>query len=145
MFADAIKLSTPLPPYNENTMSRRSKLKRNEACPCLSGEKFKNCCSGKIDWETIIQKGFDYRPFLSVRGRNLQFVNRIAEALQFGTLGKARNLKDYKAAFTADAVRKTHEGLMELWPPNIDIGAALKRQPNDVSGLYIGDYGLSSP
>src|SRR5258706_5019077 len=25
--------------------------------------------------------------------------------------------------------------------PNIDIRAALKRQPNDVSGLYIGDYG----
>jgi hypothetical protein len=72
-------------PYNENTMSRRSKLKRNEPCPCLSGEKFKNCCSGKIDWETIVQKGLDYRPFLSVRGRNLQFVDRIAEALQFAS------------------------------------------------------------
>lgn len=30
---------------------------------------------------------------------------------------------------------------MDLWPPNIDIVAALKRQPHDVSGLYIGDYG----
>ncbi len=122
-------------------MSRQSKLKRNEPCPCLSGAKFKSCCSGKIDWETIIQQGRDYRPYLSVRGRNLHFVNRIADALQFGTLGKARSLKDYKAAFTADAVRKIHEALMDLWPPDIDIVAALKRQPNDVSGLYIGDYG----
>jgi hypothetical protein len=136
-----IKALTPSPAYNENTMSRQSKLKRNEPCPCLSGEKFKTCCSGKIDWETIIQKGIDYRPYLSVRGRNLQFVNRIAEALQLGTLGKSRSLKDYKAAFTADAVRKIHEALMDLWPPNIDIVAALKRLPNDVSGLYIGDYG----
>jgi hypothetical protein len=122
-------------------MSRQSKIKRNEPCPCLSGEKFKSCCSGKIDWEMIIQKGLNYRPFLSVRGRNLQFVSRIAEALQFGTLGKARSLKDYKAAFTADAVQKIHEALMDLWPPDIDIVAALKRQPNNVSGLYIGDYG----
>src|SRR5260370_10205991 len=30
---------------------------------------------------------------------------------------------------------------MDLWPPNIDIVAALKRLPNDGSGLYIGDYG----
>jgi hypothetical protein len=76
-----------------------------------------------------------------VRGRNLHFINRIADALQFGTLGKAQGWKDYKAAFTADAVRKIHEALMDLWPPDIDIVAALERQPNDVSGLYIRDYG----
>lgn len=122
-------------------MSRRSKIGRNDPCPCLIGEKYKNCCYGKVDWEAIIQKGLDYRPFLSVRGRNLHFVNRIADALQLGKLGKARSLKDYKAAFTADAVRKIHEALMDLWPPDIDIVAALKRQPSDVSGLYIGDYG----
>lgn len=122
-------------------MSRRSKLGRNDLCPCLSGAKFKSCCSGKIDWETIIQEDRDCRPYLSVRGRNLHFINRIADVLQVGTIGKARGLKDYKAAFTADAVRKIHEALMNLWPPDIDIVAALKRQPNDVSGLYIGDYG----
>jgi hypothetical protein len=122
-------------------MSRQTKINRNDPCPCLGGEKFKKCCSGKIDWEAIIQHGRDYRPYLSVRGRNLHFINRIADALQLGTIGKARSLKDYKAAFTADAVRKIHEALTDLWPPNIDIASALKRQPNDVSGLYIGDYG----
>ncbi len=122
-------------------MSRKSKLGRNEPCPCLSGEKFKNCCSGKIDWESIILKGLDQRPYLSVRGRNLLFVTRIAEVLQFGALRKSLSLKDYKAAFTAGAVRQIHEAIIDLWPPNIDIVAALKRQPSGVSGLYIGDYG----
>lgn len=88
-----------------------------------------------------MQKGHDYRPFLSVRGRNLQFAGRIADALQFGTLGKARSLKDYKGAFTGEAVRKIHEALMDLWPRDMDIVGALGRQEADVSGLYIGDYG----
>ena len=122
-------------------MSRKSKLGRNESCPCLSGEKFKCCCSGKIDWGSIIQKGLDQRPYLSVRGRNLLFVTRIAEVLQFGVLRKSLSLKDYKAAFTAVAVRQIHEAIMDLWPPKLDIVAALKRQPSGVSGLYIGDYG----
>src|ERR1700687_2961691 len=100
-------------------MSPRLKIGRNELCPCLTGEKYKTCCYGKVDWEAIMQQGHDYRPFLSVRGRNLQFVSRIAEALQFGTLGKARSLKDYKAAFTGEAVRKIHEALMDLWPRDI--------------------------
>jgi hypothetical protein len=122
-------------------MSRRSKIKRNEPCPCLSGEKFKSCCSGKVDWEALIQQSRDYRPHLSLRGRNLYFVDRISEALQLDTLGKPRSLKDYKAAFTADAVRKIHEAVMDAWPPDIDIAKALRQPPGDVSGLYIGDYG----
>ena len=122
-------------------MSRISKVKPNEPCPCLSGEKFKRCCSGKIDWEAIIQsETADVRPYLSVRGRNLNFVARISEALQFDKLGKSGSLKQYKAAFTAKAVRQIHEALIELWPPNINLGAALQREQGDVSGLYIGDY-----
>jgi|SRR5579859_377365 len=122
-------------------ISRQIKIRRNDPCPCLGGEKFKKCCSGKVDWESLLQHGRDYRPYLSVRGRNLQFVNKISDALQLDKLGKAQSLKDYKRAFTADAVRKIHEALIDLWPPDMDVLAALKRQPSDVSGLYIGDYG----
>jgi hypothetical protein len=121
-------------------MSRQSKIKRNAPCPCMSGKKFKTCCCGRVDWEAIIQQGRDYRPYLSVRGRNLYFANRISDALKLNTLGKARSLKDYKAAFTADAVRKIHEAIMEVWPPDIDISEVLKRPAGEVSGLYIGDY-----
>jgi AraC-like DNA-binding protein len=122
-------------------MSRRSKIKRNDPCPCLSGKKFKICCLGKVDWDAINQQGRDYIPYLSVRGRNLYFAGRISDALQLDTLGKTSGLKDYKAAFTSDAVRKIHEAVMDAWPPDIDIANALKPSSTDVSGLYIGDYG----
>jgi len=115
-------------------------MSRNDPCPCWTGKKFKNCCCGKIDWESIIREGRDYRPYLSVRGRNLYFTNRISDALQLNAPGTIRSLKDYKAAFTTDAVRKIHEAAMEVWPPNIDIFEVLRRPSGDVSGLYIGDY-----
>lgn len=122
-------------------MSPWSKIGRNEACPCLSGEKFKNCCSGIVDWDSVIRDGRDRRPYLSVRGRNLLFLEQVSGALQLDKLGKAGTLKQYKAAFTTEAVRKIHEAVLYLWPPNLDIVAALKRVSADVSGLYIGDYG----
>lgn len=122
-------------------MARQSKINRNDPCPCLSGKKFKTCCSGRVPWDSIVQGGGNHLDHLSIRGRNLYFTTRISEALQLNTLGKTRSLKDYKAAFTADAVRKIHEAIVEVWPPNIDILEVLKRPAGDVSGLYIGDYG----
>ena len=122
-------------------MSRRTKIKRNDPCPCLSGKKFKSCCLGKTDWEAINEQGGDCRPYLSVRGRNLYFASCITDVLQLNTLGKTQTLKDYKAAFTSEAVRKIHEAVMDIWPPDIDIAKALKPSSGDVSGLYIGDYG----
>jgi hypothetical protein len=121
-------------------MSRRSKINRNDPCPCLSGKKFKKCCFGKVDWETIIGEGRDCRPYFSIRGRNLFFTTQISEALQLNATGKIRGLKDYKAAFTTGAVRKIYEAVMRAWPPNIDIFEVLRRVSGDVSGLYIGDY-----
>ncbi len=79
-------------------------------------------------------------PYLSIRGRNILFVNKIAEALQMDSGPGPRSLKDCKAAFTADAVVKIHEALMEVWPPNIDIHNVLRNSATDLSGLYIGDY-----
>lgn len=122
-------------------MSPRLKIGRNETCPCLSGEKFKSCCSGIVDWDSVIRDGRDRRPYLSVRGRNLLFLEQISGALQLDKLGQAGALRQYKAAFTRDAVRKIHEALLYLWPPNLDIVAALRKSSKDVSGLYIGDYG----
>ena len=121
-------------------MPDRSKIGRNDPCPCQSGKKFKHCCSGKVDWDTINQRGLDYRDHLSVRGRNLYFAALISDALQLDSLGQTRHLRDYKAAFTAEAVRKINEAILEVWPPNMDIYAALERTEGEVSGLYVGDY-----
>ena len=119
-------------------MSRKAKVKRNDSCPCGSGNKYKHCCKGRTGWNEIFRSGIDWIPFLSVRGRNIYFTNRISEALQLDDLGDTRTLKDYKAAFTTDAVRKIHEAIMEVWPPDTDINSLLENSRDDVSGLYIG-------
>jgi len=122
-------------------MTRRFKVKRNDACPCGSGEKYKKCCEGHLDWSKVYRSGSDWRQHLSIRGRNINFVNRLGDILQLDTIAKASSLKDYKNAFTADAVKKIHEAVMKFWPPDIDIVTTLGRTSTDVSGLYIGDYG----
>lgn len=123
-------------------MSRRFKLKRNEGCPCGSGKKFKHCCEGHVDWNRLIRDGADWQPYLSIRGRNIYFANRLTEILQLDANDKSKGLKDYKAAFTGNAVRQIHEAVMQAWPPDLDIIKVLERTSSDVSGLYIGDYGL---
>lgn len=120
-------------------MKKTSKIGRNDPCPCGTGKKFKQCCYGKVDWNGIIRSGSDWIPYLSIRGRNLHFVYRIAEILQ---LDSHKNLTDYKKGFTEKAVREIHEAIFDVWPPNSDITTILQSTSDDVSGLYIGDYDI---
>lgn len=122
-------------------MSDTKKIGRNDPCPCGSGKKYKHCCSGKVDWNDVFRSKQDWRMHLSVRGRNLYFANRLAEILELDT-GKIQNLSDYKARFTASAARAIHEAVLEAWPPQLDITSILEATSTDVSGLYIGDYGI---
>src|SRR5207245_2328515 len=117
------------------------KIGRNDPCPCGSVSKYKQCCEGRVDWNNVFRSGADPREHLSVRGRNIYFANRMGEVLQLDGLENPQSLKNYKAAFTAEAVRKIHEAVMEVWPPDLDIVRVLERASTDVSGLYIGDYG----
>jgi hypothetical protein len=123
-------------------MPQKNKIGRNDPCPCGNNKKYKHCCEGKVDWNGIFRTGADPNPYLSIRGRNIYFANRLAEILQFDKIDKVRVLKDYKAAFTAEAVGRIHEAVMEAWPQNLDIVSVLRRASVDVSGLYIGDYGI---
>ena len=120
-------------------MSARRKIGRNDPCPCGSGRKYKLCCHDKVDWNEIFRTGGDWISYLSIRGRNIHFMNRVAEALQLDT-GRIRSLSDYKAKFTANAVREIHEAVLDAWPPDLDIASILEATGTDVSGLYIGDY-----
>jgi len=115
-----------------------SKIGRNQLCPCGSGKKYKHCCENKVDWNELKKERVDPIPHLSIRGRNLLFLNRIGEALQLDS--NIVSLKNYKSGFTKEAVIKIHEALMEVWPPDIDIHNTLKNTSSDVSGLYIGNY-----
>ncbi len=118
-------------------MSHKIKIGRNGPCPCGGGNKFKFCCEGKVDWNRVLNSGEDYNRHLSIRGRNLAFINMIADALQLNSLDK---IQDYKAAFTPQAVRKIHEAIMVVWPRNIDLVKALNAAKSSVNGLYVGDY-----
>jgi hypothetical protein len=68
-------------------------------------------------------------------------VQRLCAALQLND-GEPKSLIDYKKAFTAGAIREIYESIHELWPPDLDITAALSKNAEEVSGLYIGDYDL---
>jgi hypothetical protein len=121
-------------------MTVRVKVGQNEECPCWSGKKYKRCCKGRIDWPAIFRSGADQRRFMSVRGRNILFVSAIVDALGFDPSADFPSQADYKAAFTAQAVRKIYEGVVEIWPPDTAIQPLLERSGESVSGLYIGDY-----
>ncbi|MBU4350313.1 SEC-C domain-containing protein [bacterium] len=120
-------------------MKERYNIKRNDLCPCESGKKYKYCCEGKVDWNQIIKEGKDRTPYFSIRGRNLLFINKIAEALQLDSVIPS-SLQELRAAFTPEAVKKIHEALIDIWPPNTDIHSVLQGARSDVSGLYVGDY-----
>lgn len=117
-----------------------SKLSRNDSCPCGGGKKFKHCCLGKVDWNHIVASHADPRPYLSVRGRNIAFLNKIAEIFLLDTNDQRKPLVEYKKAFTAKAVRELNEEIVRLWPKNIDIHSVLQSSKSDVAGLYVGDY-----
>lgn len=115
------------------------KVKPNDLCPCGTGQKYKRCCSGKIDWPRLLASG-GWREHLSIRGRNIHFISEIANALQLDGVDHIPDLDTYKSAFTADAVRRIHEAVVEVWPPHTDLHGLLERTKGEVAGLYIGDY-----
>lgn len=102
--------------------------------------KFKKCCLGKVDWDAISRGGGDRFHHLSVRGRNLAFFELICEILLLDSDRNVRPLESYKKAFTAQAVRRLGEGIVRIWPPDLDIESALRSDTRGVSGLYVGDY-----
>lgn len=124
-------------------MKKKLKISRNSLCPCGSGKKNKNCCEGKVDWNRIIKEGKDEIPYLSIRGRNILFINAISDILQLDTIidpSMLNSLKNYKKAFNPITVKKIHQALIEIWPPNTKIQNVLENINTDISGLYIGDH-----
>src|SRR2546426_9048350 len=77
---------------------------------------------------------------LSVRDKNLAFIEKLEEVFCLDKDGNAKPLADYKKAFTAKAVRDVHEEIVRLWPKKMDINKTLAASRASVSGLYIGDY-----
>ena len=110
-------------------MRKQTKVGRNDPCPCGSIEKFKNCCEGTVDWQSILRSGSEevWLDNLSVRGRNALFLREICDALQLDRELQNRSLAKFKAAFTPGAVRKIHEAIVKVWPPDITLRKVLEK------------------
>jgi predicted ester cyclase len=62
----------------------QAKIGPNNLCPCGSGIKFKKCCQDKrIAWKAIFAAGpHEQVRHLSIRGKNLRFMEAVLGALQ---------------------------------------------------------------
>lgn len=76
----------------------------------------------------------------TIRGRNLAFLDSLANVLQLDGNLTIKDMSAYKGAFTRGTVRKLNEEIVRLWPKNTDIEATLKDAGGQLAGLYVGDY-----
>lgn len=121
------------------------KIGRNDPCPCGKREKYKNCCLGKVPWPEIIKnKSGEGVRHLSIRGKNLCFMNSLAAALQLDNLPSRFKWADVKRAVSPDAVRFIHEAVLHYWPDQEDLSRVLGEEREDSSALYIGTYNSDS-
>lgn len=117
------------------------KVGPNEPCPCGLLKKYKQCCRGKVDWETLPLSNPDTAVrHLSTRGKNRLFCNAILDALQLDNETAPVDRLKFKRAFTAAAVKKIYEALPWVWPDGEDLKRTLRQEADQTSGLYIGMY-----
>ncbi len=117
------------------------KLSRNSGCPCGSGIKYKKCCDGKIDWDSIVTGPAGiYNRHLSLRGKNILFIESILAALQLDQIKTGFDFSKFKGAFTPKAVRQIHQAIIDIWPDKTDCKRILSDQRGQVTALYTGSY-----
>lgn len=120
------------------------KIGRNEPCPCGSGHKYKHCCQKKgVDFRNLTQD--QWARNITVRGKNIYFINRIGEALQLDSVDKLpKSFEDFvrllKKSITPEAVKKIHLSIPEIWPDQDDLNRCLAQERSDHSGLFLGSY-----
>ncbi len=101
-----------------------------DPCPCGSGDTYLTCCESRLPWE---------RPpwdVLSLRERNLQFVNAIFNVLE---LDSGTPWTQVQRELSDDQVSRLHRLGQWLWPTDTDLAALLpKRDRSTVSAVYMG-------
>lgn len=122
-------------------MGRGRKVGRNDPCPCRSGRKYKHCCEGRVDWPTLLGKGTvgEVLPNLSVRGKNLFFLEELGGALQLDKLDPT-SMPDFKRAFTPEATEKIYTATTALWHDMDDLARGLASEASKTSALFTGIY-----
>jgi hypothetical protein len=114
------------------------KLGRNTPCLCGSGRKYKNCCLGKKDWESLIRRP-DFTRHLSLRGKNTFFLNSAATILGLDPTDRQIDWSVLKNRVNPEHVGLIHQLVREVWPDGDDLMRIL-RESGSLSGLYSGTY-----
>ena len=120
-------------------LAKNTKFKLNQQCPCGTGRKYNECCFGELDWPTIVAEKVDPIKFMSARGRNLIFADRLFELLQFES-EKQIEIASIKKAITPKFVSELYESVTQLWPPDTNLEWVYSRRKDPIAGLYVGDY-----
>ena len=118
-----------------------AKIGRNHPCPCGSNKKYKNCCLGKTDWRKLsAEPSAENARHLSLRGKNIFFINAIAAALQLDSIKPDGEYKDIKRACSPRAVQEIYSIIPEIWPDLDDYERCLQPESGAVTALYVGHY-----
>jgi hypothetical protein len=122
-------------------MSRETKIGNNQPCPCGSGQKFKRCCKGSVDWTKLLElPGSTFARHLTLRGKNLAFRNNILGLLEGNAPSPDVSREDFKRAFTPDVVQQVHLAIPDLWPDLDDYERCLSKEKDTVTAIYTGTY-----
>lgn len=115
------------------------KIGVNASCPCGSGRKYKKCCLGKVEWEKLSHSSLSaVAPYLSLRGKNLAFIDALADALLLDKTELPADYPSFKRAFTPAAVRKISMAVADVWPGGKDLDRILQAERPSTAGLYVG-------
>lgn len=102
----------------------------DEVCPCGSGDTYRWCCESRPIW--------DRAPWnvLSLRERNLRFINALTNVLE---LGREESWTQVQRELSDEQVTRVHRLSQWLWPADTDLAALLpKRGSGGVRALYMG-------
>lgn len=102
----------------------------DEACPCGSGDTYGSCCEPYPIW--------DRAPWnvLSLRERNLRFINALFNVLE---LGHEMPWAQVQRELSDEQVARVHRLSQWLWPADTDLAALLpKPRSGGVRALYMG-------
>ena len=117
------------------------KIGANDACPCRDGIKYKRCCKGKVDWQSLFANG-NTNPYeyMSIRGKNLFFLEKIAAILQLDQLTGAPLATIKNALRDKNKIRDIHEALLYIWPNEADLNRVLCNEKEKHSAIFTGAY-----
>jgi len=115
------------------------KIRRNTPCPCGSGKKHKHCCEGQRDWETIFQSSSALVRNLTIRGKNLLFLDGLAGILDLDPAGGQIDWPALKSRITEDHVAAIFSLVRDIWPNGHDLNRVLA-DAGDLPGVYTGSY-----